>query len=247
MTGRSQRGSTQRGLDRGAKRDAPGKIGLGRRSEAQALARARTQAVGADQQIGAVGYRHRAALQADRDLIAFGREAGQGRAQSQDNVGLPPDRLDQRILQVGAMNRQIGRAPAALGVIERQPHEFAAVRAAQRPDRVRNHGDGAHGPEDPEAGQDAGRVRRQLQPGAEFLERVGPLVQRDLETRPRQRQSRGESADPGAGDDGAPAHASGRVAELAFGRLAGAAQRSRRKRSGSSNRNRSPRRRSPYR
>ena len=72
--GRSQRGSARPASIVARKATRPVKSGSAAVAEAQTLAHARTQAVGADQEIGAVGNRDRAALQADRDLVALGSQ-----------------------------------------------------------------------------------------------------------------------------------------------------------------------------
>src|SRR5208337_4774442 len=81
------------------------------------------------------------------------------------------------------MQGEIWRSPPPLGVLQRHSHEDGVVRAAQRADCHRDRRGGAHALKDAETGKDARRVRRQLKPRAELLERAGLLVKSDVESR----------------------------------------------------------------
>ena len=73
-------------------------------------------------------------------------------------------------VQVDAMDRQIGRAPAPLGALDRQPRQLGAVGAAQDAHRARRRGDFTRRRQRAEPRQRPRRVGRQLQTGAEFLQ-----------------------------------------------------------------------------
>ena len=68
------------------------------------------------------------------------------------------------------MHREIRRSPALLRIVELDAHEDGVVRTSQSANSVRNVRDGAHSFQEPEKGQYARSVRRQLQSGAELLE-----------------------------------------------------------------------------
>ena len=118
------------GVDKRAIGDASGEIGLIRPAEAQSVAHLRAQAVRADQEIGAFRSLLPRRRRSTEMASPVGRKSGNRRAEGQLDARMTADGFDQRGLQVGAVNDQIFGAPAALGVVKGQPHQFGVVRTA---------------------------------------------------------------------------------------------------------------------
>src|SRR5271165_1723858 len=208
-----------------AKRDAAGERRAIRFSETQTFTHARTQSIRADQQIRGVLHRGRAPLQAEGDALAVGRYPGDGRSKFEPNIRAELDDLGEHALEVGAMHCEIRRSPALHRIVELDAHEDGVVRTPHSANGVRSVRDAAHSFEEPEKGQHARSVRRQLQSGAELLEIAGPLINRDAKAALRQSACRCKAADAGAGDDRTSGHTLRRVAQLALGRQADASDR----------------------
>ncbi len=203
--------------DRGAERDAAGEQRRVGGAEADPFAHQRAQAVRADENVAGLAHRDEAALEADRDAVAVRADPGDLGPQTQRDIGQARRRLGERALQIGAVNDEIGRAPAPLGVLDRQSRQLGVVAAAQDADRARRRGEAAHGFEDAQSLENAGRVGRELKPRAEFLEDGRAFEDLDLEILPRERERGGQPADPGAGDERATRHGSRRVVKFALG------------------------------
>ena len=66
------------------------------------------------------------------------------RAERQFDARLLVNRVDERALQIGAMNNQIRRAPAAFGALQRHPHKFSVIGTSQHDDGLRPRGKRQH-------------------------------------------------------------------------------------------------------
>ena len=158
-------------------------------------------AVGADQRVAGDAL---AAREMQRDGRAVIVEAGRARAEP-DRIGLErAHRVDQRVVQVGAMDHEIGRAvardrfgaeveqlPGLAGIP--QPDFLAGRLAPDAADRVFQ----------PEREQHARAVGRDLHAGAELGEPVRLLVDRDVVAVAQQRERGREAADARADDQDA--------------------------------------------
>ena len=80
---------------------------------------------------------------------------------------------NQRALEVGAVDDEVGRAPARDGVREIERRDEAIVAPAQDADRPRRRGERRQRVERAERRQHPRRVGRELQPGAELFQRRG--------------------------------------------------------------------------
>ena len=152
-----------------AARDRPVRV-----AEAEKLANARTQSVGSNEQVGDVLGRRAAGRDADVGVVRDDR--GDRRAAANLYGGGVARGSDKHRQEVGAMQREIRRAPTTLSAIERHAHEDGVVRSAHRADSARRGCDLADRVQDADPRKDAGRIGGELEAGAEFLERVGALV-----------------------------------------------------------------------
>jgi len=123
------------------------------------------------------------------------------RPQPQHDVGTGAHRLRQCRLQVGAVDRPIGRAVAALGLgAERDSRKPAAARGLDR-DRLGREHVGAQTFAETERDQDSRGVGRELDAGAGLFQPLGLLQQCDAESGSRQHQRRAQPPDTSADDD----------------------------------------------
>ena len=102
------------------------------------------QAVRADQEIGFVAGLGLAARQSDRKTIPVIRKVEDCRAERQFDARSLVNGVDERALQIRAMNDQIRSAPAAFGVIQRHSHKFSVIRTSQHDDGARPRGKRQH-------------------------------------------------------------------------------------------------------
>jgi hypothetical protein len=165
----------------------------------QCLADFRVNAVSPDQDIGldraSIGKMHNDAS----GTLVKSRAA---RIEMNGFALLLPDRLDQLALKIGAMHREIGRA-----VFRHRGRakidELPGLACIPKPDLlVGGRGTDPLQPgSEPEVIENARAIGGDLHTGADLLEILGLLVQLDLESPFQQRQSCGQPAQSGAGDD----------------------------------------------
>ena len=119
--------------------------------------------------------------QATLSPLACSTKSSTLRAEAEHDVGIGAHRLQQRGLQVGAMDRPVGRAVAALGrFAEGRARQSAAARGLDG-ERLRHGNGGAQPLAEAERDQDAGGVGRELDAGAGFRKLTGLLQQSDAE------------------------------------------------------------------
>jgi hypothetical protein len=170
-------------------------------ADAEPRAQAGPQPVGAHERDP--GLDRGAAAQAQRRAHAVGMqdEILDPRAEPKRDIGVRAHRVDQRRLQVAAMDRPVRRAVARFdGLPERDVCKVAAAHGHDR-DRVGRDGEISQPVLQPEREQHARGVGRELDAGPDIGEGFGLLQERDAEARLRERQRRGQSADAGACDD----------------------------------------------
>ena len=125
------------GVDDCAISNASGKLSLILSSKAQLVANLGAQTIGADQEIGLVAGLGYTTRQSDGKTPPVIRKVEDGRAERQFDARLAADGVEQRALQIGAMNDQICRAPAAFGAVQRHSHKFGVIRTPQHDDSAR--------------------------------------------------------------------------------------------------------------
>ncbi|HEY1887475.1 MAG TPA: hypothetical protein VGG86_15765 [Roseiarcus sp.] len=126
------------GVDDCAICDPSGKLSLILSSKTQFAADLGAQTVSPDQEIGLVADLAAAASQSDRNTASFCSNVVNGGSERQFNARLLMNGVKQRALQIGAMNDQICRAPAAFGAIQRHSHKFSVIRTPQHQEGARH-------------------------------------------------------------------------------------------------------------
>ena len=173
-----------------------------RRAVAEAAAHARPQSVGADQRDAALLERVAGRERRDGDAVAVHGEILDPGAEVERDVGWARNRVEQHRLQVAAMDHPIGRAVALLdGGAERRAGEHAGGGRVHHAQLLRRDHAGLELLAEPERDQDARGIGRELDAGADLLQPLRLLEQRDAEAALRDRQGGGQPADPRAGDD----------------------------------------------
>ena len=162
----------------------------------------RPHAVGADQRQAAFLDDALVAARLHRDAVDVGGEVLDVAAELERDVLRALRGTGERRLQVAAMDRPIGRAVAALGVVaQRNAHDLAAGAARHHADRLRRHDGGRQLFAQAERDQHAGGVGRELDSGAGLFELGGLFEHGCAQAGARQRQRRRQPRDAGAGDD----------------------------------------------
>jgi hypothetical protein len=175
-----------------------------RRAVAKQRPQARPQSVGANQDCSAVlrlGPSCAAVIDGSVHADGVDGEIVDLCADRQRDVRLVSDRLDQRLLQVGAVDHPIGRAVTLKRRgIERHCHDFAAGGAGSQPDGRGLDYCGLKAFGEPQCDKNPRGVGRKLNAGANLLQFFRLVEQRDLDALPGERQGRRQSTDAGAGD-----------------------------------------------
>jgi hypothetical protein len=102
------------------------------------------QTVRSHQEIGFVADLDPPARQFNREESPINLKANNLRAEGQLDARSIANGIDERALQIGAMNNQIRSAPAAFGVLQRHPHKFSVIRTSQHDDGLRPRGKRQH-------------------------------------------------------------------------------------------------------
>ena len=110
------------------------------------------------------------------------------------------DRLQKGPLKIGAVDEEIGRAPAPLGVGQRHQGQRRAIASTSHPDRFGGETETFQALDDIQLLQNGAGVRRQLKSGADLLKRRRGFENADPPAGARKTQRRAEAADFGAGD-----------------------------------------------
>ena len=132
------------GVDNRAISNVSSKLSLVLSSKAQSVANTGAQAIGADQQIGLVASLGPVTRQRDRKTTSMIGKVEDCRAKRQFDARVAANGVEQRPVQISAMNDEVRRAPAGLGVIERHSHKFAIIRTPQYDERVGPRGEPQH-------------------------------------------------------------------------------------------------------
>ena len=140
-------------------------------------------------------------MRGDGDAVRVSDEILDAGVEPQLDVGMPLDRVAQDRLQVGTMDRPVGRAIALFGAgAERNAREHPSACGADL-DRIRRNGMVGDLSAEPERYENARGVWRELEACSGFFQTFGLLKYDDAETRVCERQRNGQSADAGACDD----------------------------------------------
>ena len=126
------------GVDDCAICDPSGKLSLILSSKTQFAADLGAQTVSPDQEIGLVADLGAAASQSDRNTASFSSNVVDGGSERQFDARLLMNGVEQRALQIGAMNDQICGAPAAFGAVQRHSHKFSVIRTPQHQEGARH-------------------------------------------------------------------------------------------------------------
>src|SRR5271168_4885196 len=125
------------GIDECAIGNASGELSLILSSEAQLVTNLGAQTVGADQEVGLIAGVGYTTGQSDGKTLPVICKIEDGRAQRQFDGRLAADGVDERALQISAMNDQICCAPATFRAVQRHSHKFSAIRTSQHDDGAR--------------------------------------------------------------------------------------------------------------
>ena len=139
-------------------------------------------------------------MKPDRDRADLLVDPGEFDPEPQVDVRAVPRRVRQFALQIGAMDDEIRGPPTPARGREVQRRQLRIVAATQNAEAAGLGGERADRIENVELGEDSRRVGRELQPGAERLQRGRALEDRHVESGPRERERRRQPADSGAND-----------------------------------------------
>ena len=108
--------------------------------------------------------------------------------------------LAQNSDEIGAMHVEIRRTPALFGIGKRQTCERRAVAGAANVNGVRREAGLGEFWQDAKIAQNAARIWRKLQAGADIFGAVAPFDERDTPAAARQSDCGRQAADSGSGD-----------------------------------------------
>ena len=149
----------------------------------QLPAQRRPHAVGADQREAALFHDPLIAARMNGNAVDVSGKILDARGKPERDVLRVFRGIDERRLQVAAMDRPIGRAVAAFSrVAERNAHDLAAGAAGHHADRLRQHRRGRKTLTQAERDQHAGRIGSELNSGAGLFQLGGLLKHGDAQT-----------------------------------------------------------------
>ena len=162
----------------------------------------RPDAVGTDQRDPAFIEDLRTALAEHADASAMGREILDAHAELERDVAFVTDGVNERQLQIAAMDRPVGRTETPLYFLAQwNAHDFARGSARHHPDRLRCYRNRCEPLAQPQRDQDAASVRRELNAGSGLFKFSGLFVDGHANAGARKRQRGRQSGDAGSGDD----------------------------------------------
>jgi hypothetical protein len=165
-------------------------------------ARGGPQAVGGDQSIALLMPDPVTAAGGNAYAVAVRGEIFHPHAELESDIEIFVGGGSEYGLQIAAMDRPIGCAVKfRCNSAEGHPQDFAAILAIKNAKPPRHDNMRREPLAESEVDQDAGRVGRELNAGAGFLEAFRLLKDSDMETPARKRQRRGQPANAGAGDN----------------------------------------------
>ena len=132
----------------------------------------------------------------------MGREILDADAKLERDVAFVKDGINQRRLQIAAMDRPVGRAETAFHFIaKRDAHDLARGAARHHPDGLRRDRNRCKPLAQPESNQNAASIRRELDAGSGLFKLFGLLVDGHADAGARKRERCRQSGNAGSGDD----------------------------------------------
>src|SRR5690242_1286152 len=129
----------------------------------------------------------------DGYAVLMNGEAIDADAECEPDIGMRACRLEQRSLQVAAVNDPIRRAEACGGVRQWNAGDLPAVACVQNAHGLRGHRGRAQPVAQSQIDQDAGRVRRQLNAGASLIKPFGLVEDDGAQAAMRETECSGEA------------------------------------------------------
>jgi hypothetical protein len=168
----------------------------------EALPQVRPQPVGRDEGDAPLFQPTLRGAGGDRDPVFVERKILDPYPEMKNDVGMGAYRVEQHGLQVAAMNHPVGRAVALLGDrAERRAREHTRRPRVHDPQLLRSDDMPPQLLAEAKRNQNARRIGRQLNAGADLFKALRLVEYGDAESVPRNRQSRGQPPDPRASDD----------------------------------------------